>query len=735
MSLGDCATSNSNTKRDGTLLDLFHYSADGTRSFTKTSPGYFSIDGGATNLDNFNVIAGDAADWAPSAGDNSFRNNSDPGVVNPVTLVDFRELDVLGWNLVDQAPTVTALTATVDEDGPTFSQDLLSGTADADGDYLIVQNLAGTISTSLGRTLTLNTDYTLSGSTIALTSTGFSKFNSLAQGATDTAVFGYDVSDLELSTHNTLTLTINGADDPPALSADSGSPHLLAEQPSTTNSNVPDAVSGTLSFTDVDIGDTHSATASLDTATWSNGATPVATNAALSTAMLDSISLDGTTGTLDWSFSTADKNFDFLAVGETLTAVYDITVTDNHNLSSTQQVTVAVSGADDAPIVETGGSVLTGSISELPNVTGSSSVDATSGVIAFSDPDLSDRPTATIDSLHQTVTWQDATHDYTSQLTAGEIAMFDQAFGITPEIGNTNAGNIDWTYSIVDKQLDFLGAGESITVSTPVIIDDHNGATATATVKMTINGANDPPIAIPDSNGTAKKSELVVSAAHGVLANDTDPDAHDQGHLVVGAVNGSSANVGHEISGTYGTLDLNADGSYVYQADKGGLPSQIVAQDTFSYTAADPHGGTSISTLSIIVFDPSYDYLAGVDTTLTGGNGKNVLDGSAGNDTLIGGNGADVLVGGNGDTLTGGNGPDTYLFRPNFGTNTITDFNVHKDTIQFDKSIFSSVGAIAGFTSDSSAGAVITDGHGDSITLTGVSAAQLDAHPDDFHVA
>ena len=35
-------------------------------------------------------------------------------------------------------------------------------------------------------------------------------------------------------------------------------------------------------------------------------------------------------------------------------------------------------------------------------------------------------------------------------------------------------------------------------------------------------------------------------------------------------------------------------------------------------------------------------------------------------------NGADVLIGGNGDTLTGGNGPDTFVFRPNFGANTIT---------------------------------------------------------------
>jgi Ca2+-binding RTX toxin-like protein len=128
-------------------------------------------------------------------------------------------------------------------------------------------------------------------------------------------------------------------------------------------------------------------------------------------------------------------------------------------------------------------------------------------------------------------------------------------------------------------------------------------------------------------------------------------------------------------------------------------------------------------------------YQAGANTTLVGGNGKNVLDGSAGGDILIGGNGADILIGGNGVTLTGGNGPDTYLLRPNFGTNTITDFDVNNDTIQFDKSIFSLVSAIATYTTDSAGGAVISDGHGDSVTLAGVTAAQLAAHPNDFRLA
>jgi VCBS repeat-containing protein len=717
------------------LLDLFHFQSDGGRQFAKAAPSYFSFDNGHTNINTFNVGAGDAADWAGSAGNDAFLNASGSGIINPVTLADARELDVLGWNLVETAPTVAALSGSVGEDGPSFSKDLSSGTSDAEADFLVVQNLDTTVTTAGGRHLTLGTDYTISGSTIALTASGFAKFNSLSQGTTDSVDFGYNVSDFMLSTHGTFTLTVNGANDAPLLGTDAGSPHPLTEQAASTGSSNPDQVSGTLSFFDADENDTHTASASLNSESWNGGVTiPAATLAALATAMSDSIGVDSALGSLGWNFSLADKNVDFLAANETLTATYDITVTDNHSASSTQQVTVVFTGANDTPVIVAGNSVLADATSELPNVTNSSAIDSTSGVVAFSDPDLNDRPTATINAAGQTVTWQDATHNYTSELTPAQISMFEAAVSISAEAGNTNTGKIDWAYNIVDKNLDFLGGGESLTVTTPVVIDDHNGGIVRQNVLVTINGANDDPIAAPDSNGTSKNSTLAVSAPNGLLSNDTDPDAHDQGHLFVGAVGGSPTNVGHAVAGNYGSVNINADGSYVYEANKGSLPSKIVAQDTFIYTVADGHGGTDTSTLSIIVTNPGVNYLAGANTTLNGGNGQNVLDGSAGHDVLIGGNSADVLVGGIGDTLTGGNGPDTFLFRPDFGTNTITDFDFHNDAVQLDKAIFSSVADLLGHTSDTANGAVINDTHGDTITFTNVTLAQLQAHSGDFHI-
>jgi hypothetical protein len=82
------------------LYDLFKFTAEGVRSFAGTTLGYFSLDGGATNLNFFNNDPDDDfGDWDKSAGDDSFLAFSDSGVVNPVTATDLRVMDVLGWDL------------------------------------------------------------------------------------------------------------------------------------------------------------------------------------------------------------------------------------------------------------------------------------------------------------------------------------------------------------------------------------------------------------------------------------------------------------------------------------------------------------------------------------------------------------------------------------------------------------------------------------------------------------
>jgi autotransporter passenger strand-loop-strand repeat protein len=101
--------------------DLFRYSAPGVRQLQPGAPhstGYFSTDGGVTNLGNWNADpdSGDLGDWysgfGPAgggpgpAGNDSFNDFSFDGVINPLTQSDLTVMNVLGWNPSEPANIV-----------------------------------------------------------------------------------------------------------------------------------------------------------------------------------------------------------------------------------------------------------------------------------------------------------------------------------------------------------------------------------------------------------------------------------------------------------------------------------------------------------------------------------------------------------------------------------------------------------------------------------------------------
>ncbi len=93
-----------------------------------------------------------------------------------------------------------------------------------------------------------------------------------------------------------------------------------------------------------------------------------------------------------------------------------------------------------------------------------------------------------------------------------------------------------------------------------------------------------------------------------------------------------------------------------------------------------------------------------------------------------------VLIGGPGAILAGGNGPDTFVFQPHFGQNTVTNFTPGTDTLQIDKNVFESFGALSDPAQHSlyqdGANVVIDDHHGDTIVLQNLKLAAL--HASDF---
>ncbi len=125
---------------------------------------------------------------------------------------------------------------------------------------------------------------------------------------------------------------------------------------------------------------------------------------------------------------------------------------------------------------------------------------------------------------------------------------------------------------------------------------------------------------------------------------------------------------------------------------------------------------------------------------LSGGSQADVLFGEDGNDTLIGGGGNDTLWGGTGDDLfTGSGNADLFVFEDGFGTDTITDFvasvGAEKINLANVAAITDYADLVANHLSEVAGNAVISDGLGNTITLTGVTVASLIAADFDFIAA
>src|SRR5262249_57898757 len=121
--------------------------------------------------------------------------------------------------------------------------------------------------------------------------------HAVADNQTLTVTYNVIVTDNNgLSSTKPVTISIAGTNDAPVIAADTSGPHTITELAGKTGDTVDhDTTSGTLSFTDVDLSNTHTVGNSLVSATWSGGATlPSGLNAVLVSAFTTALSSDST---------------------------------------------------------------------------------------------------------------------------------------------------------------------------------------------------------------------------------------------------------------------------------------------------------------------------------------------------------------------------------------------------------------------------------------------------------
>jgi hypothetical protein len=86
--------------------------------------------------------------------------------------------------------------------------------------------------------------------------------------------------------------------------------------------------------------------------------------------------------------------------------------------------------------------------------------------------------------------------------------------------------------------------------------------------------------------------------------------------------------------------------------------------------------------------------------------------------------------------MTGDGLADTFVFHKTFGTNSVTNFDLNHDFLQFDKGMFSggdtAAAVLAAATNDNHGNTVIVDTAGDHLVLIGVTEANLAKHSSDI---
>ena len=567
----------------------------------------------------------------------------------------------------DSAPTAQNDSNSVTEDTQiTASGNLISGSvstgsggtggadSDADGNQL---HISGITSASGNTAASTNTEFTIVGKygTLVINNeTGkyvYTLDNETAQSMAEgeqlsDEVFRYTVADPGNNIAKAdLTITIKGTNDVPTIVAsgtdDMGSVTEITDgDPGENSTNLTDT--GTITFADVDVTDVHDVSVFFTSGTDENG-DPITTP--LGTLVL-SDNVDNTDGTVGWTFTVADSAVDHLADGETVTQIYTVTVDDENLGQVTQQITITITGTNDAPII--GAGTFSGGVTEIADGAAGENTNAltASGSFAMTDVDLTD-----VQSVSA------------SAAATGYLGTF------TPVVSNNTtsdgAGTIGWTFTVNDSAVDYLAKDQVLTQTYAVTINDGQGGTDVENVVITITGTNDVPtisaaqtvhvseeglpsssnyFPIPDTLGSPSDSGDEKTVSGNFIVSDVDHN--DSLTVTLSAPSGTYKSGGVDIVwvpstdsqtliGTKGhggdpIIEISIDDSGAYTVTlKGPIDHPVKGEGTsgedvlslsFGVTVTDSAYASATSTLTVAIDDDSPIPVVSQHAVLTNGD-------------------------------------------------------------------------------------------------------------------
>ncbi|CDT94532.1 Putative RTX toxin, VCBS repeat protein [Vibrio coralliirubri] len=336
-------------------------------------------------------------------------------------------------------------------------------------------------------------------------------------------------------TTHTIELTVHGTNDAPTINAQS---HSVTEGGSVLN--------GQMVGHDIDTG---------------------------ATLTYSAPQIDGLVVTPDgsYSFNPAHSSYQSLASGVTKTLTVPVTVTDEHNASSTQNLSITITGVNNSAVI---GGVDTGDVTEgtagqnmspdyaQPGMTHlvRSTIDAT-GKLTIKDTDTGE---AEFDTHGLGFNYSG---QYGDLLLRKDGTWFYHAD--TGQIRST--GGLSSTRGTTIDQL-----GENQTLTDTITVYSKDGTSHD--IVITIHGSNDRPYCASEVQLNSGKEDLTQTiTATELLAHTADVDANDAGKLTIA-----------NLHADHGSIQDNHDGTFTF------TPSHNYNGSVhFTYDVKDAHGGTT----------------------------------------------------------------------------------------------------------------------------------------------
>lgn len=484
--------------------------------------------------------------------------------------------------------------------------------------------------------------------------------NGLALGETRTETFTVYVSDGRggLATQE-ITVTLTGTNDRPELSianAAQGIHEDTASVGGTFAVQDPDSDSGQNQTFHIEGG---SNTPAADGTSPSDGShSAIGSTDATFTTDYGKLTLDPATGQWTYALNNASDKVQQLNAGETKVETFEVTVTDEHGATSTQTITVTITGTNDIPVIDTDQSNFhldfkeqgvyqpsengDGNTPTTPGGTGEGQhqTGTLSGRIFASDADKENGAGSTehdvnklnfhVEHAGSSLTDGGASTTVTGTGTPGTgdvVYAYTSAYGTLTfradgsyeyTLNNKNPGEAGADGNAVNN----LALGQTVTETFTVYVTDaQTGRSVPQTITVTINGTNDVPTLdlsndnLNDLLGGDGNLHVVEDGVGRDDANTptTDPGKENTsftGHTTdTGTASGNDVDAGHILyfgaaagentktfdPSVFNTADSTATGGAASSVVAGGQYGSLTINSNGSYTYAMKGEGENVS--------------------------------------------------------------------------------------------------------------------------------------------